>query len=886
MNPLLEQFLQEARENLKFIEQHLEELEGADKELLNSIFRAAHTLKGGSGIVGFEAVKNITHRAEDLLDLLRSDKLEFSPKMLDCLYDAFDEVLNLIEAAEANDDVIEGDPETQKRIVSNLLDAMGKTEEQNTFELPFTPLSDSTMVVNKSMPFLQNFSHKLPLQYAAIDADNLHDPRLYGIVFDVTQDCMIFGNDPVYVLSLLEDSLLGIEFAIPTDEAKNLLESEAEDEDDLLMLRSTITAFVYGNFEKIEEALYNFIDDILILPLDVTTLMGVTTGESISAEFFKDLSQQLHQAGSDVAQILKAIDGSFDVINHSSNEARKLRRFQTLLPLMETTDIQTALELLNFLPTQESAPTASSPSVAVTTSTDFTEGDQKVARDLLVQQLNRLRSVHEEGTLERAINIVSRCAGAVGLDIGSDPDRPQLIAKLEELLEGKKPTATISQNQSGTSTATPTQPNAPAAKTQTTPQTADKESKKEVIGKVVKVKQESIDQLMSVVGELLVAKNSLPYLAESVVKMDTEEIRRAVLEKYSFINRLTNQLQDLIMSMRMLPISYVFDRYPKLVRDISRKLDKKVKLTQEGGETKLDKNMIEMLADPLIHIVRNSLDHGIESPEDRKAKGKGEEGIVTMKAYPQSDKVIIEIHDDGKGIDGDRVVQKVLEKGLLPLEKVEAMSAQEKVGLITLAGLSTAEQISEYSGRGVGMDVVKKSLEEFGGNLDIKSEVNKGTKITLSIPVSLAVTTLLHVSMSGNHYGFPMEYVSETVKMEKETLTHLNGEPFIYIREQVIPLLFIEKMLDHSQMEGEPLSIVVLNIKGNYLAVVVNELLGQLDVVQKPMEGILSSHPILSGTALLGNGQIIMILDPYGLLSVHEALKEKETESEKEEACQ
>jgi two-component system chemotaxis sensor kinase CheA len=351
--------------------------------------------------------------------------------------------------------------------------------------------------------------------------------------------------------------------------------------------------------------------------------------------------------------------------------------------------------------------------------------------------------------------------------------------------------------------------------------------------------------------------------------MDKESIKRSILEKYSFINRLSTQLQDLIIGMRMLPISYVFDRYPKLVREISRKLGKKVKLVQEGNETKLDKSIIEMLADPLIHIVRNSLDHGIEGPEERVENSKDESGTLIMNAYPESDKVIIQIKDDGRGINVDRVVNKVLEKGLLTIEKIEQMSPKEKAELVMLPGLSTAEEISEYSGRGVGMDVVKRSIESFGGSISIVTEAEKGTTITLSIPVSLAVTTLLSVSMNNLNYGFPMDIVNETVKIKKDEITYLNNEPFIYIRGQVVPLLFIEEMLDTKELDGgKPLSIVVINVKGNSLAVVVNDLLGQLDVVQKPLEGMLENHPLFSGAALLGNGKIIMILDPLGLLEL------------------
>jgi len=286
----------------------------------------------------------------------------------------------------------------------------------------------------------------------------------------------------------------------------------------------------------------------------------------------------------------------------------------------------------------------------------------------------------------------------------------------------------------------------------------------------------------------------------------------------------------------------------------------------------LDKNIIEMLADPLIHIMRNSLDHGIELPEDRVARGKSETGTIYMKAYPQSDKVIIEIIDDGKGIDSDRVASKVIEKGLLSLEKIESMSDQEKIELIMLPGLSTAESISEYSGRGVGMDVVKKSIESFGGSVSIKSTLGLGTQLTLAIPVSLAVTNLLHVYMNGLNYGFPMDSVSETVKLGRDSISYIYNKPVISIRGQVIPLVYMDEMLNCEILSDVTFPIVILNVKGHQIAIVVNELLGQLDVVQKPLEGILLDHPLLSGTSLLGNGEIIMIIDPLKLFGLKDKL--------------
>jgi two-component system chemotaxis sensor kinase CheA len=564
-------------------------------------------------------------------------------------------------------------------------------------------------------------------------------------------------------------------------------------------------------------------------------------------------------------------------------------------------------------PSASSDSSSDSDDVAIDTNLD--DEETQVLQDVLEQQKKQLEVVKTDDVLERVETVLKKIAKFLNASIDSGLSREAMSSWIDKALSGD-----LSSDSASTAAPEPTpapaaapapapkpepkpepkpavatpapapkpEPKpaapaaapAPAAKPEAkavvkaaAPKKDDKKAakaqKQDVVGKVIKIDQSAIDQLMSIAGELLVAKNSLPYLADSVLEMDQETIKRSILEKYSFINRLSTQLQDLIIGMRMLPISYVFDRYPKLVREISRKLGKKVKLVQEGNETKLDKSIIEMLADPLIHIVRNSLDHGIESPETRIETGKDESGTLTMHAYPESDKVIIKIIDDGGGINVDRVVNKILEKGLLTLEKIEQMSEKEKAELVLLPGLSTAEEISEFSGRGVGMDVVKKSIESFGGSISINTEKDKGTTIKLSIPVSLAVTTLLSVSMNGLNYGFPMDIVNETVKIKKDEITYLNNEPFIYIRGQVVPLLFIESMLDKPEIDSDkPLSIVVINVKGNSLAVVVNDLLGQLDVVQKPLEGMLENHPLFSGAALLGNGKIIMILDPLGLLEL------------------
>ncbi|HEX5709805.1 MAG TPA: chemotaxis protein CheA [Sulfuricurvum sp.] len=911
MDALLEQFLVEARENLAFIDQNIDKIGGDDPELLNSVFRAAHTLKGGSGIVGFEAVKRITHHAEDLLDMLRSGNLDFQERMVESLYNAFDEVVNLIEAAEESGEIVEADDARIDEIAEELSALMGKTIEAVVWTCPYRESRDVSRIINLPMPFLRSFTQVLPFVPSAVDEDFCAREQLYAVVFDIDESCMVYGNDPIYTLSLIGDKVLAVHSCMTADGATSVL--SGFDDPDGLLLKLSMVAFVYATYEEINDALFNFSDELTYLPLDITTLLGVDEGERGHVlDILKELGKNAHNRD----EIARDIANTLPLIGANTLQNKQLNRLLDVLGCIDSTDFPRLAGIISQLPYGNVfVEGASAEEVqSMTEQTPSVQEEKQILDEvalgrlsaILTQQLQTLENVEDPEAFERVRELLTHFLGDYLSAVpGSFDSRETLIGWLrkelrldssqEEITESEKEESSFqelsvpSKEEAIVPLSEPVIPElvAPVAvetakapiepaslaveKTEGDEKTAA--GKKGVIGKTVKIDQESIDHLMNVVGELLVAKNSLPYLADGVHKMTSEGTKRAIMEKYTFINRLTEQLQDLIMGMRMLPISYVFDRYPKLVRDISKNLNKRVSLTMDGGETKLDKNMIEMLADPMIHIMRNSLDHGIELPDIRVQKGKNPEGKITLNAYAQSDKIVVEIRDDGAGINVDRVIQKVLEKELLTLDQIDAMNDDEKAALVMLPGLSTAESITEYSGRGVGMDVVRKSIEAFGGNIRIKTVPNQGTTIYLTIPMSLAVTSLLHVTLSGVHYGFPMDSVSETVKIDRSSIEYLQNEPFVYLRGEVIPLLFAKGMLDEKALENKTLPVVVLNIKGNLLAVVVNDLLGQLEVVQKPLEGIMENHPIFSGTALLGNGQIIMAIDPMGLLQISHTLQ-------------
>lgn len=915
MDPLLEQFLQEARESLAFIDQNIESIVDGDAEILNSLFRAVHTIKGGSGIVDFDSIKEIAHYAEDMLDMLRSNKISLKESMTEALYNAFDEIMNLVEAAEESGSVVEADEQILALIIEHLKKEMQQDgEEQGEWKIPFAPVENVSKVINIPLKTLRDVnSIKIAFENETIDADFCAKEKLYAVVFNIDESCMRDGKDPANALSKINEKVLLVASCVSEENAKSIL-SAIEDESGML-LKSCIATYVYATYDEISSALDEFIDELQLLPLDVVTLLSLDTGDKgHKIDSLKELSAL---ATSDINTIKQEVSKSMALIGADTLQHAQLERFLDIAGFIDDADVYKLASFFNNIykgevyhydaslnivtssveempevidekeqPQEEEIVQSIeqvqeqeeelTEEVATSTEHEIDENLKATITNMLSQQYNAAQYIKSDDDLQRVVSMMQIMKKFI-------PDMPESFASQDEVLhfiESKlEITPKPAQEESTDFFALSEESDASLSLSldedvSKSPIVTKDENKKITIGKTVHINQESIDTFMNIVGELLVAKNSLPYLADNVFSMSHTVIKREIMEKYTFINRLSEQLQDLIMEMRMLPISYVFDRYPKLVREMAKKLEKKVHLEMHGGETKLDKNMIEMLAEPMIHIMRNSLDHGIESTQVREQKGKNTTGTIRLDAYTESDKILITIQDDGAGIDVQRVVQKVLEKGLMRQEEIDALNEDEKAELILLPGLSTTDVVSEFSGRGVGMDAVKKSIESFGGTIHIKTEANQGTKITLSIPISLAVTSLLHVEMNGIHYGIPMDSVSETVKLERSEIEYLHNEPFVYIRGEVIPLLFIKSMLNEEQMQNKLLSIVVLNIKGNSLALVVNSFLGQLDVVQKPLVGIMESHPLFSATALLGNGQIIMLIDPIGLFGISQKLKQ------------
>ncbi|MFP4208656.1 MAG: chemotaxis protein CheA [Wenzhouxiangella sp.] len=376
----------------------------------------------------------------------------------------------------------------------------------------------------------------------------------------------------------------------------------------------------------------------------------------------------------------------------------------------------------------------------------------------------------------------------------------------------------------------------------------------------VRVDVSRLDTVMNLVGELVLVRNRLVNLGAS---LHSEELQKAVAN----LDLVTGDLQMGVMQTRMQPIRKVFSRFPRLTRDLARTLKKEINLEMRGEDTDLDKNLVEALADPLIHLVRNSLDHGIEMPEVREAAGKPRAGTVELAAEQQGDHIVITIRDDGAGIDADRLRDKAVQKGQVSAEAAAKMTRQECFALMFAPGLSTCEKVSEVSGRGVGMDVVKTRMSELNGVIDVDSEPGVGTTIQVRVPLTLAILPTLMVRLRQRIFAFPLTHVVEVFFLDRSRVRKVEGREVIMVRGKPLPLVFLHRHLLRGVSEPEGVGyVVVLQIGNDKMGFVTDDVLGQEEVVIKPLGALLHGLRGFAGATITGDGKIALIIDVNGLL--------------------
>ena len=383
----------------------------------------------------------------------------------------------------------------------------------------------------------------------------------------------------------------------------------------------------------------------------------------------------------------------------------------------------------------------------------------------------------------------------------------------------------------------------------------------------IRVEISRLDSVMNLVGELVLGRNRLVKLSGDIDGVtDFERRIKEVAEAISQLNRVTTDLQTAVIKTRMQPIKKVLGKFPRMVRDLSRKMGKSIRLELSGEETELDKSVIEEIGDPLIHIIRNSIDHGIEMPDDRIAQGKDSEGVVRISAYQEGNSIVIEISDDGRGIDAEKIRRKAVEKGIITEADAMRLTDAEAVNIIFMPGFSTAEKVTDVSGRGVGMDVVRTNINKINGSVEIGTQKGAGSTFTIRLPLTIAIIQALMVTIGPETYAIPLASVVETVKITEKDIKTLSGSEVLNLRQQVLPLIRLRdefKVPHQGDGTGIPEGqyVVVVQVGSKNLGLVVDRLPYQEEVVIKSMGQILSGIRGLAGATITGDGRVVIILD-------------------------
>ena len=396
---------------------------------------------------------------------------------------------------------------------------------------------------------------------------------------------------------------------------------------------------------------------------------------------------------------------------------------------------------------------------------------------------------------------------------------------------------------------------------------APAKSGKAVANRSVRVDIDKLDTLMNLVSELIIAKNGLVSINNSTSE-NTVSGRQNFNEQIEYLERVTTSLHESVMNVRMVPIETVVNRFPRMIRDLSKKLDKKMELYMTGEETELDRTVIDEIGDPLMHLLRNSADHGLEHADVRAQRGKPEVGTIFLNAYQDGNNVVIEVGDDGNGIDIENVRKKAIEKGTITPEQAEVMTDKDIIDLLFRPSFSTSEKITDVSGRGVGLDVVKSKIEALGGDVEVKTKLGEGSTFIVRLPLTLAIIQALMVKLGDEQYAISLGSIETLEDITKSDIKYVNSKEVIHLRDKVIPIIRLGKLLDveSSNEDSENMTVVIVRKGDKRAGIVVDSLIGQMEIVIKSLGSYINVNKMISGATILGDGDIALIIDANTLV--------------------
>ena len=907
-------FIIEAKEHLETIEPNLLELEQTpdNLDLLNEIFRPMHSLKGASGFLGLNKINVLAHRAENVMDELRKGKMHVTSDIMDVILSSTDLLRTMVDNLETEGG--EGDVDTQD--VIDTLDALlaGDAPAPTAAPAP-EPMAEPEAAVEPEAASepeaapepaaeLPPFEAE-PYQLSVVAREHLDDflEEAREIVQDLNDGLVTLEKDPAaggetvndifrYFHNLKGNSgIVGYkELNELTHEAETLLNRVRKGTMDSSHALIDLLLAVVDMMETLIGAID--VDESKVTPVDTRELLSklreaVETGEVASASEPAEESEPAPEAEPEAAvptpqaagldqedldifrttvgQQVAAISVALAELNKDSGQKDYVDALFRAL-----TTVQNSAAYMSFGDIKDTA--------------ERTAGLVKQARDadmdfsLMLDILKQECSIIED-MIDKELAVADAAPGPAEDELVSamDQDEPEPAPepKPEAKPEPKpkpKPEAKPEAKPEPKPAAKPAAAKPAAAK----PAAAKAEPAKggaakppAKVSSTIRVDHEKLDHLMNLIGELIINRNRFAMLARNLedggADQDVTEIASNLTETTYSMARISDDLQDTIMKVRMMPVKTVFARFPRLVRDLSRKSGKKVELIMEGEETELDKSVIEEIGDPLVHLIRNSVDHGLETNEERGDTEKPEVGRVWLRAYHQGNSVAIEVEDDGRGIDPEKMRQVGVKKGLCSPEEAKAMDDQQAIELIFEPGFSGAEKITDISGRGVGMDVVKTNIKNLKGSIMVDTKIGRGTRFTMALPLTLAIIDALMIKIAGDTYAIPLEAVSETTKIETRRLTEVNGRKAVTLRGEVLGIMDLCEILDlpSNTEERSVLPIVVIQDNNRRLGLVVDSLLERQEIVIKPLGEYLGDKEGISGATIMGDGSVVLILDPH-----------------------
>jgi two-component system chemotaxis sensor kinase CheA len=885
VNPLLEQFISESRESLQGIGEKLMQLEKEpnSSDLMTELFRYVHTLKGNSGLFDLPELTRVLHAGEDLMDAVRTGEVAYSPLLADRLLDAMDFVGLLCDEIETNGSTDAKHVDASVRLAADLRQLI-VVVRAGTGEIACIVPEILPTTAADDTPRERFTLSDLPedIRMAAYRAAFTGEP-LHWLMYSPVEDCFFQGDDPFYQARQTPGILWG------SITARNPWPKLSELDPYCCVLDFTVLST--APLEELQEYYRYVPQQVRIVPVPRRFLImpqGDPNGGPVYEDFVAEALNLLH-AGN-MAGLARAARSMQELSNPDLWLSAALRWLLLVMELEpeNTVVLKVILVSLRTLTPPDWHELGMCGTVAGTGSPPAMDRESSPpvgvmprpkpeATKLVAAQREILTMPDDVSWFSGRIKAVAASLSGLLHATGSTELIPGLEAALESAC-GQVSAAPLllwlDSNFEQVPSSDTSEKSEKSEKSEVAaPQQTDgavkygRRVEDAYIGpKSIKVDQAKIDHLMNLIGEMVVAKNALPYLAgRAETVFGVRELSREIKSQYAVINRIAEEMQDSIMQVRMMPISFVFQRFPRLVRDISQKLGKEVNLILEGEDTEADKNVVESLGDPLVHIVRNSLDHGIESPDVRRSLGKPAAGTIVIRATQEADRVIIEIRDDGKGMDPAIIKRLAFEKGLIDSERLERLSDQEALNLVFAAGFSTAEVVSDLSGRGVGMDVVRTAIEKVNGTIHLESEKGKGTRILLSLPLSMAITNVMIIESNNQIFGVPMETVVETVRIPRSDIRTIKKRQATVLRGRIVPLKSLNALLGRNvppkASEDDELAVLVVSLGGEYVGIMVDDFRETADIILKPMTGVLAGLSAYSGSALLGDGSVLMVLD-------------------------